>query len=78
MTKKDIIKEIRNCNKCIRTPDKKTANGVFINKIFFLFNSVKLDFDDELNELFIYDRNREKIIASVDYQDVKIGLTFDI
>ena len=78
MTKKDIIKEIRHYNKWIRTQDKKTVNGVIINKIFFLYNSVKLDFDDELNELYIYDRNREKIIASVDYQDVKIGLTFDI
>lgn len=73
MTKKDFIKKIRDYNKWVRTPEGK-VNGIFINGIFFFFDSVKLDFDDEMNELFIYDRSRKKIMASINYQAVRICL----
>lgn len=74
MTRKDFIKKIRDYNKWVRTPDRRKVNGIFINGFFFFYDSVKLDFDDEMHELFIYDRSRKKIMASINYQAVIICL----
>lgn len=65
MTKKDFIKEIRKVN--------KTYGGVFINNIYFCYEHIRLRFDDDNDELFIYDRNRNKIMACVSYKDLRIG-----
>ena len=75
MTKKDFIEKIRKCNKSYRTElDEKKCSSIFINDVLFYYGSVKLCFDDKTHCLYIYDRNRNKIMASAFYQNVKIGL----
>ena len=75
MTKKEFIEKIKKCNKSFRvTLNEKKCEGVFINGIYFFYDSVKLCFDDDLQELFIYDRNRRKIMAGIFYQMIQIGL----
>lgn len=75
MTKKEFIEKIRKCNKSFRaTLNEKKCRGVFINGIYFFYDSVKLCFDDDLHQLFIYDRNGRKIMASIFYQMIQIGL----
>lgn len=74
MTKKDFIKEIRELNRSYRAYTKHRCEGIYINNIYFCFDHIKLCFDDDFHVLFIYDRNRKKIMASVHYQDVRIGL----
>ena len=75
MTKKDFIEEIRECNKSFRiVNNEKKCSSVFINGVCFFYDSVKLCFDDDAQALFIYDRNRRKIMASIFYQMMHIGL----
>lgn len=75
MTKKEFIEKIKKCNKSFRaTLNEKKCGGVFINDIYFFYDSVKLCFDDDLHQLCIYDRNGGKIMASIFYQMIQIGL----
>lgn len=75
MTKKEFIEKIRKCNKNFRTTlNEKKCGGVFINGIYFFYDSVKLCFDDNSRQLYIYDRNKRKIMASIFYQMIRIGL----
>ena len=75
MTKKDFIEEIRECNMSFRiVNNEKKCSSVFINGVCFFYDSVKLCFDDDAQALFIYDRNRGKIMASIFYQMMHIGL----
>lgn len=69
--KKYLIKEIREINKVFRSGCNGVAYGVFINGIFFFFDRIKLNFDDDMKELFIYDRSK-RIVASIPYAEVKI------
>lgn len=69
--KKDFIGEIKEYNKVFRRGYDDVAHGVFINGIFFFFDRIKLNFDDDMKELFIYDRNK-RIVASIPYEEVKI------
>lgn len=69
--KKQFIKEIRELNKVFRTDCGGKSCGVFINGIFFFFDRTKIKFDDDMEELFIYDRNK-KIVACLSYEEVKI------
>lgn len=72
MTKKDFIEKIRKSNNAYRNLYGGKCSGIFINGFFFFYDSVKLCFDDDFQQLFIYDRNRNKIMASVYYQSVEI------
>lgn len=72
MTKKDFIKEIRKCNKAYRTVIGGECEGFFINSIYFCYEHIRLRFDDDNGELFIYDRSRNKIMACVNYEDLRI------
>lgn len=72
MTKKDFIKEIRKCNKAYREVIGDKCEGFFINSIYFCYEHIRLCFDDDNDELFIYDRNRNKIMACVSYKDLRI------
>lgn len=72
MTKKDFIKEIRKRNKIYREVIGCECEGVFINSIYFCYEHIRLRFDDDNDELFIYDRNRNKIMACVSYKDLRI------
>lgn len=72
MKRTDFIKKIRECNKAFRGHREGKCPGIFINGIFFFYDSVKLCFDDDLGELFIYDRSKNNIIANVFYSGVKI------
>lgn len=69
--KKKFIEEIREFNKVFRRGYPGKSCGVFINGIFFFFDSTKLKFDDHMRELFIYDRHKT-IVASISYEEVKI------
>lgn len=69
--KKYFIKEIRELNKVFRRGYTGKSCGVFINGVFFFFDRIKLNFDDDMKELFIYDRSK-RIVASVPYEEVKI------
>ncbi len=69
--KKYFIKKIRELNKVFRTGYHGASYGVFINGIFFFFDRIKLEFDDDMKELFIYDRSK-RIVASIPYAEVKI------
>lgn len=73
MTKKDFIKEIRKLNKTYREVIGGKCGGFFINSIYFCYEHIRLRFDDDNDELFIYDRNRNKIMACVSYKDLRIG-----
>lgn len=73
MTKKDFIKEIRKLNKTHREVIGDKCGGIFINNIYFSYENIRLRFDDDINELFISVRNRNKIIACVSYEDLRIG-----
>lgn len=73
MTKKDFIKEIRKLNKKYRKVIGGKCEGFFINSIYFCYEHIRLRFDDDNDELFIYDRNRNKIMACVSYKDLRIG-----
>lgn len=72
MTKKDFIKEIRELNKTYREVIGDKCEGIFINSIYFCYENIRLRFDDDNDELFIYDRNRNKIMACVSYKDLRI------
>lgn len=72
MTKKDFIKEIRKINKTYREVIGGKCEGFFINSIYFCYEYIRLCFDDDNDELFIYDRNRNKIMACVSYKDLRI------
>lgn len=72
MTKKDFIKEIRKRNKIYREAMGCKCTGFFINSIYFCYEHIRLRFDDDNDELFIYDRNRNKIMACVSYKDLRI------
>ena len=74
MTKKDFIEEIREHNKSFRMVNNEKCSSVFINGVVFFYDSVKLCFDDDAYTLFIFDRNKEKIMASIFYQMIHIGL----
>lgn len=74
MTKKDFIEEIRESNKSFRMVNSGKCGSIFINGVCFFYDSVKLYFDDNAHVLFIYDRNRRKIMASIFYQMIQIGL----
>lgn len=72
MTKKDFIKEIRKRNKTYREVIGSKCEGFFINSIYFCYEHIRLRFDDDNDELFIYERNRNKIMACVSYKDLRI------
>lgn len=72
MTKKDFIKEIRKINKTYRKVIGGKCEGFFINSIYFCYEHIRLRFDDDNDELFIYDRNRNEIMACVGYKDLRI------
>ena len=74
MTKKDFIEKIREHNKSFRMVNNGKCSSIFINNACFFYDSVKLCFDDDAHVLFIYDRNRRKIMASIFYQMIQIGL----
>jgi hypothetical protein len=74
MTKKDFIEEIRKCNKGFRMVNNRKCSSIFINNVCFFYDSVKLCFDDNAHSLFIFDRNSGKIMASIFYQMLQIGL----
>lgn len=74
MTKKDFIEKIRECNKSFRMVNNEKCSSVFINGVLFFYDSVKLCFDDDVHTLFIFDRNKRKIVASIFYQMIQIGL----
>ena len=74
MTKKDFIEEIRKHNKGFRMVNNEKCSSIFINNVCFFYDSVKLYFDDDTHVLFIYDRNRRKIMANIFYQMIQIGL----
>lgn len=74
MTKKDFIEEIREHNKSFRMVNSRKCGSIFINGVCFFYDSVKLYFDDNAHVLFIYDRNRREIMASIFYQMIQIGL----
>ena len=69
--KKVFIKEIRELNKVFRQGYGGKSCGVFINGIYFFFDRTKLKFDDDMEELFIYDRSKI-IVACIPYAEVKI------
>ena len=73
MTKKDFIKEIRKLNKTYREVIGDKCEGIFINNIYFFYENIRLCFDDDIDELFIFVRNRNKIMACVSYKDLRIG-----
>lgn len=73
MTKKDFIKEIRELNKAYRTVNGGKCEGVYINNIYFCYEHIRLCFDDEYEQLFIFVRNQNKIMASIFYQMIQIG-----
>lgn len=72
MKKKDFIKEIRKLNKTHREVFDGKCEGFLINSIYFCYEHIRLRFDDDNDELFIYDRNRKKIMACVSYKDLRI------
>lgn len=72
MAKKDFIKEIRKINNAYREVFGGKCGGFFINSIYFCYEHIRLRFDDDNDELFIYDRNRNKIMACVNYKDLRI------
>lgn len=73
MTKKDFIKEIRKVNKTYREVTGDECGGIFINNIYFFYDNIRLRFDDDIEELFIFVRKRDKIMACVSYKDLRIG-----
>ena len=73
MTKKDFIKEIRELNKTYRRVTGDKCEGIFINSIYFFYENIRLCFDDDIDELFIFVRNQNKIMAGVSYNDLRIG-----
>lgn len=74
MTKKDFIEKMRECNKRFRMVNNEKCSSIFINGVCFFYDSVKLYFDDNAHVLFIYDRNRREIMASIFYRMIQIGL----
>lgn len=74
MTKKDFIKEIRELNKVYRMVNGGKCEGVYINNIYFCYENIRLCFDDEYGQLFIFVRNQNKIMAGIFYQMIQIGL----
>lgn len=73
MTKKDFIKEIRELNKTYRRVIGNKCEGIYINSIYFRYEHIRLCFDDDDGELYIFARNKNKIIAGVSYTDLIIG-----
>ena len=73
MIKKDFIKEIREFNKTYRKVIGVKCEGIYINHIYFCYENIRMRFDDDNCELFIFARNRNKIIAGVSYTDLIIG-----
>ena len=73
MTKKDFIKKIRELNKAYRRVIGNKCKGIYINSIYFSYEHIRLHFDDDDGELYIFARNQNKIIAGVSYTDLKIG-----
>lgn len=73
MVKKDFIKEIRKFNKACRKVIGNKCGGIYINSIYFCYENIRLRFDDDNDELFIFVRNRSKIMACVSYKDLRIG-----
>lgn len=73
MTKKDFIKEIRELNKAYRKVNGGKCEGVYINNIYFCYEHIRLCFDDEYEQLFIFVRNQNKIMAAIFYQMIQIG-----
>ena len=73
MIKKDFIKEIRELNKTYRRVTGDKCDGTYINSIYFCYERIRLRFDDDDCELYIFARNQNKIIACVSYTDLIIG-----
>lgn len=76
MTKKDFIEKIRKSNKAYRKLFGGKCSSICINGVWFFYDCIKLCFDDDFQELFIFDRNRNKIMAGIFYQYVKIDFYF--
>ena len=73
MKKTEIVKEIRELNKTYRRVIGKKCEGIYINSIYFRYEHIRLCFDDDDDELYIFARNQNKIIAGVSYTDLIIG-----
>lgn len=73
MTKKVFIKKIRESNKIYRQVIGNKCEGIYINNIYFRYEYIRLHFDDDDDELYIFARNQNKIIAGVSYTDLIIG-----
>lgn len=73
MTKKDFIEKIRERNNIYRRMFNDKCGSILINDVYFFYDSVKLCFDDDSKTLYIYDRNRHKIMSLINYQTLRIG-----
>lgn len=73
MTKKDFIEKIREHNKFYRQVIGNKCEGIYINRICFRYEHIRLHFDDDDGVLYIFARNQNKIIAGVSYADLIIG-----
>lgn len=73
MTKKDFIEKIRELNNSYRRMYNDKCGSILINDVCFFYDSVKLRFDDDSKTLYIYDRNRHKIMSLINYQILRIG-----
>lgn len=73
MTKKVFIKKIRENNKFYRQVIGNKCGGIYINSIYFRYEHIRLNFDDDDGVLYIFARNQNKIIAGVSYTDLIIG-----
>lgn len=73
MTKKDFIEKIRERNNIFRRMFNDKCGSILINDVYFFYDSVKLCFDDDSKTLYIYDRNRHKIMSLIHYQTLRIG-----
>ena len=74
MTKKDFIEKIRKVNNVYRKMFNDKCRSILINGVYFFYDSVKLRFDDDSKTLYIYDRNRHKIMSIIYYHTLRIGL----
>lgn len=73
MTKKDFIEKIRERNNVYRRMFNDKCGSILINGVYFFYDSVKLCFDDDSKTLYIYERNRHKIMSIIYYQNLRIG-----
>ena len=73
MTKKDFIEKIRKINNAYRRMFNDKCRSILINDVYFFYDCVKLCFDDDSKTLYIFDRNRHKIMSIIHYYTLRIG-----